>query len=95
MKHPTQIIKHPLITEKSTMLKDKSWYVFEVDRKANKKEIKEAVERLFGVKVNLVRTLIMPGKAVKRFGRVVGKTSPMKKAYVKLAEGSIEFFEGV
>ncbi len=95
MKHPTQIIKRPLITEKSTALKERGWYVFAVDRKANKKEIKQAVEKLFGVKVDKVGTLISPGKPIKRAGRLVGRTSAVKKAYVRLKEGSIEFFEGV
>ncbi|MCH8028467.1 MAG: 50S ribosomal protein L23 [Candidatus Dadabacteria bacterium] len=95
MKHPTHIIKQPLVTEKSTNLRENNCYVFSVDGKANKQEIKKAVENLFGVKVDKVRTLVTPGKSVKRFGRVVGRTSPCKKAYVKLKEGTIEFFEGV
>lgn len=95
MKHPTQIIRHPLVTEKSTYLRELNCYVFSVDGKANKVEIKKAIENLFDVKVEAVRTLIVPGKSVKRFGRVVGRTSPLKKAYVKLKEGTIEFFEGV
>lgn len=95
MKDPRNIIKHPIVTEKSTDLKDKSWYVFAVDKRANKREITNAVERIFGVKVEKVRTLISPGKVVKRFGREVGRGSPLKKAYVKLREGTIEFFEGV
>ncbi len=95
MKGPREIIKHPVITEKSSDLREADWYVFSVDRKANKKEIKEAIENIFKVKVDKVRTLTLPGKNVKRFGRVMGKTSPLKKAYVKLREGKIEFFEGV
>lgn len=95
MKEPRETIRRPLITEKSSLLKEGGWYVFSVDRKANKKEIKEAVEKLFKVKVDKVRTLILPGKKVKRFGRPVGQRSPLKKAYVKLKEGTIEFFEGV
>lgn len=95
MKDPRQLIKFPLITEKSTEVKDKNWYVFAVDRKANKSEIKNSVEKIFNVKVASVRTLVTPGKVVKRFGRDVGRRSAMKKAYVKLKEGSIELFEGV
>ncbi len=95
MKDPWNIIKHPIVTEKSTDLKDKSWYVFAVDKRANKREITNAVEKIFSVKVEKVRTLISPGKVVKRFGREVGKGSSLKKAYVKLREGTIEFFEGV
>lgn len=95
MKEPREVIKHPVITEKSSNLREADWYVFSVKRKANKKEIKEAIENIFKVKVDRVRTLTIPGKNVKRFGRVMGKSSPLKKAYVKLREGKIEFFEGV
>lgn len=95
MKESGEVIKRPLITEKSSGIKDVNWYVFAVDGKANKKEIKEAVEKAFKVKVDKVRTLVLPGKKVKRFGRIVGQRSPLKKAYVKLREGKIEFFEGV
>jgi large subunit ribosomal protein L23 len=93
---PYEILKRPLITEKSTIEKEKSnQLVFEVDRKANKVEIRRAVEQLFGVKVLGVRTLQMKGK-VKRFGRILGKRRSWKKAIVGLAEGEhVEFFEGV
>jgi len=93
---PYEILKRPLITEKSTIEKEKSnQLVFEVDRGANKVEIRRAVEQLFGVKVLGVRTLQMKGK-VKRFGRVLGKRRGWKKAIVALAEGEhVEFFEGV
>ncbi|HSG32336.1 MAG TPA: 50S ribosomal protein L23 [Thermodesulfobacteriota bacterium] len=95
MNHPTQVIKKPLITEKSSMVKEAGWYLFSVDKKSNKIEIKNAVEKLFKVKVDRVRTSISPGKTVKKYGRAIGKTSSVKKAYVKLKEGNIEFFEGV
>ena len=95
MKDIREIIKYPLVTEKSSDLKEKKWYVFAVDNRANKKEIVNAVEKIFRVKVEKVRTLIKHGKSVKRFGRRVGKRSPIKKAYVKLKEGVIEFYEGV
>ncbi|HEY7534600.1 MAG TPA: 50S ribosomal protein L23 [Thermodesulfobacteriota bacterium] len=95
MREPREIIKRPLITEKSSAIKDIGWYIFAVDGKANKKEIKDCVESLFKVKVDRVRTLILTGKSVKKFGRVSGKKSSLKKAYVKLKEGKIEFFEGV
>ncbi len=95
MNHPTEIIKKPLITEKSSMVKEQGWYLFSVDKRSNKIEIKNAVEKLFKVKVDKVRTSINPGRTVKRFGRPVGRTSSVKKAYVKLKEGDIEFFEGV
>lgn len=95
MKDPRDIVKAPLVTEKSTEVKEDNWYVFSVDRKSNKKEIKDSVEKVFNVKVDKVRTLVTPGKVVKRYGREVGKRSAVKKAYVKLKEGSIELFEGV
>ncbi len=92
-----EIIRRPLITEKSTRLKDdKGIVAFEVDRRANKIEIKKAVEAQFKVKVTEVRVLTMHGK-VRRQGRYVGRRPDWKKAYVRLAEGQkpIEFFEGV
>lgn len=95
MKNPRDIIKTPLVTEKSTDVKENNWYVFSVDRKSNKSEIKDSVEKIFGVKVDKVRTLITPGKVVRQYGRDVGKRSAVKKAYVKLKEGTIELFEGV
>jgi large subunit ribosomal protein L23 len=90
-----QIIDSPLITEKGTLLaEDSNQVLFRVPRQANKAEIREAVERLFDVKVVKVRTLNYLGKN-RRVGRVVGKRSDWKKAYVTLAEGqSIDFFEG-
>ncbi|NIP30699.1 MAG: 50S ribosomal protein L23 [Candidatus Dadabacteria bacterium] len=95
MKDPRSIIKLPVITEKSTDIREDNWYVFSVDRKSNKKEIKDSIEKVFGVKVDKVRTLVTPGKVVKRFGRPVGRRTSVKKAYVKLKEGEIELFEGV
>jgi len=91
-----QIIKRPLITEKSGLLKEKQNQVmFEVDRHANKKLIREAVEKLFKVKVLSVRTSTVTGK-VKRMGKGWGRRSDWKRAIVTLKEGSrIEFFEGV
>lgn len=92
-----EIIRRPLITEKSTLLKDdKGIVAFEVDRRANKIEIKKAVEAQFKVKVAEVRVANMHGK-VRRQGRFVGRQPDWKKAYVRLAPGEkpIEFFEGV
>jgi len=97
MKSYEQIIRRPVITEKSTRLKDSNKEVcFEVDPKANKTEIKKAVEHLFKVKVEKVRTLKKTGK-VRRVGRTQGKTRDWKKAYVTLQEGEkmIEYFEAV
>lgn len=92
MKPLHQIIKRPLITEKSNLLREAGQTVtFEVSKDANKIEIKQAVEKAFKVKVKDVRTMVTAGKA-KRVGRTVGKRSAVKKAYVTLAEGSIDFF---
>ena len=95
MRDPRTIIKLPHITEKSTDMKDNGWYVFTVDRKANKNEIKDSVEKIFDVKVDKVRTLLTTGKPVKKFGRAIGRRSSIKKAYIKLREGTIELFEGM
>jgi large subunit ribosomal protein L23 len=90
-----EVIKKPLVTEKTTLEKDAHNVVaFAVDRNANKIEIKAAVELLFkDVKVADVNTVNVAGKT-KRFGRNVGKRSNWKKAYVTLQEGSsVDFFE--
>ncbi|SDO02211.1 large subunit ribosomal protein L23 [Desulfonauticus submarinus] len=93
----TQVIIKPLLTEKSTLLKDRDNKVtFLVHPKANKYQIKSAVEELFGVRVERVNVVRKRPRALKRFGRVVGKKAGSKKAYVTLAPGDkIEFFEGV
>ena len=90
------IIRRPIVTEKTSDLNEfENKVVFEVDKKANKIEIAKAVEKLFNVRVLKVNTLIMPGK-VKNVGRVRGRTSSFKKAFVTLREGdSIDFYEGV
>jgi large subunit ribosomal protein L23 len=86
---PHNIIKSHLVTERSTALKEaNAEYVFEVDKKANKHAIKEAVEKAFSVKVERVRTMIMPGK-IKRMGRNEGKTSTWKKAIVRLKDKQV------
>ena len=81
------IIVAPIITEKSESLKANNVYVFKVLKKANKTQIKNAIEKAFNVKVVSVNTLNMTVKK-RRVGRYVGKTNAYKKAYVKLAEGS-------
>ena len=93
MKPLHQIIKKPLITEKSSLQKETSRQVaFEVALDSNKIEIKQAVEKAFDVKVENVNTVLVAGK-VKRVGRQFGKRSNRKKAYVTLAEGhNIDFF---
>lgn len=92
----SDVIKRPLITEKSNVLRGVSNSVqFAVDPRANKKEVREAVERHFKVKVLDVRTLNVAGKT-KRRGKTVGLRPGWKKAIVTLKEGDkIEFFEGV
>ncbi len=97
MKDPYKIILKPVITEKSTMLKEMNREVcFEVDPKANKSEIKKAAEQLFKVKVERVRIMNKRGKK-RRVGRNEGRKKDWKKAYLKLKEGEkmIEYFEAV
>jgi large subunit ribosomal protein L23 len=93
---PHEILKRPVITEKSTTQKEAhNQLTFEVDRRANKVEIRRAVEQVFKTKVVDVRTIQMKGKA-KRFGRTLGRRRNWKKAIVTLAQGErVEFFEGV
>ncbi len=92
----TDVIKRPLITEKATLLKETSNAVsFAVDPRANKNRIREAVEKMFRVKVLEVKTMNVAGKT-KRRGRTVGRRPGWKKAVVVLQQGhKIEFFEGV
>ena len=97
IKDPHKIIIRPVITEKTTQLKVTSGVIcFEVARRANKIEIKNAIELLFKTKVADVRTQMKTGK-VRRVGRNMGKTKDWKKAYVRLREGEkpIEYFEAV
>ncbi len=91
-----KVVKRILVTEKSTAARDASnKYFFEVDRKANKVEITNAIEKFFKVKVVEVRVMHVLGKK-KRMGRTIGQKSSWKKAVVTLAAGnSIEFAEGV
>jgi large subunit ribosomal protein L23 len=89
------IVRRPIVTEKSSLMKDTgNQYVFEVHRDANKIEIKQAVEKLFKVKVVSVRVVNMEGKE-KRLGRSMGKKPDWKKAVVKLSpKDKITIFEG-
>jgi large subunit ribosomal protein L23 len=93
---PRDILIMPLVSEKSTNLRaDHNKYVFRVDKRANKLQIKNAVEQLFKVKVQDVTTMIMYGRP-KRLGRYEGKRPDWKKAIVKLKKGeAIELFEAV
>ncbi len=93
--HLYEVLRRPLVTEKSTVLKEQSKYVFEVAMGANKKLVKEAVEAAFKVKVKHVNVVLMPGKSG-RWGRFAVKPTPWKKAMVTLEpDNKIEFFEGV
>lgn len=91
-----EIIRGPVVTEKTTLQKEVSNQVtLRVDRQANRLEIKDAVEKNFNTKVKQVRTIQVKGK-VKRRGRIIGKRKDWKKAIVTLMPGQrIDFFEGV
>lgn len=90
-----EILRRPLITEKSTTLQSQNKYAFEVARGANKRQIKEAVEKAFKVTVTTVNVLNVSAKR-RRAGRRVIVTSPWRKAIVTLKPGDkIGFFEGV
>jgi len=90
------IIRRPLITEKTSIQKEQSnQFTFEVDRRANRIEIKRAIEKIFKVNVAHIRTMQVKGKKKQR-GRIIGKRRDWKKAIVTLLPGErIEFFEGV
>ncbi len=95
MKEARDIIKRPVITENSADLMAEKKYTFEVNPKANKTEIKDAVELVFGVNVVKVNTYNLKGK-FKRMGRYGGYRADRKKAIVQLSEDSkeLDFFEG-
>jgi len=96
MKDPRDVLQLNLVTEKSLVLKEQdNAYVFRVNRRANKLQIREAVEKAFNVKVEKVRTMLVPGKP-KRMGRYAGRTGAWKKAVVTLKEGQqIADFENI
>ena len=88
-------LRNPVITEKATILRDANTYTFRVDARANKVQIRQAVESVFEVKVESVRTLTVRPKP-KRQGAHQGSTSSWKKAYVKLCSGeSIDLIENL
>ena len=91
-----EIIIRPLITEKTSIQKElNNQLTFEVDRRANRIEIKQAIESIFNVRVAAVKTMQVKGKTKQR-GRITGKRRDWKKAIVKLMPGErIDFFEGV
>jgi large subunit ribosomal protein L23 len=94
MRSVYDVIRRPIISEKSTALAEVgNRYAFEVAAQANKQEIRDAVQNLFKVQVRKVRTMVMPGK-LKRVGRFEVKRTNWKKALVTLAEGQkIDFFQ--
>jgi len=87
MSNYRDIIKAPIITEKSSALAANNVITFSVDTRANKTQIKQAIEKIFNVKVESVNTVNVKPKK-KRVGRYVGKTNKVNKAIVKLKEGS-------
>jgi len=96
----TEVLVKPIVTEKSNALSDKSrTYAFRVSRKANKIEIKKAVEDFYGVSVTVVRTVVVPGKHKSRFtkaGFISGVKPAFKKAYVTVAEGeTIDLYSNI
>ena len=92
-KNPRDVILAPVVSEKSYALLDEGKYTFLVDPRANKTEIKIAVEQIFEVKVDSVHTMNRPGKTRRtRFG--IGKRKDTKRAIVTLREGSIDIFGG-
>jgi len=93
--HLYEVLRRPLITEKSTVLQVQGKYAFEVAGEANKPQIKQAVEKAFKVEVTAVNVMTMPGKR-RRLGRRQLPAHPWKKAIVTLKSGDkIELFEGV
>ena len=95
MSEQREIIIKPIITEKATMLREGNKYVFRVDKKANKIQIRQAIESIFEVHVESVHTVSMPSKP-KRQGLFVGRRAAWKKAYVTVRAGeSIEVIENL
>ncbi|RED99494.1 50S ribosomal protein L23 [Marinoscillum furvescens] len=93
------VLIKPLVTEKASALNEHGKYGFVVDKKANKVQIKKEVEKVYGVTVESVRTMIQPGKSKSRYtksGVIDGNTPSYKKAIVQVAEGDIiDFYSGI
>lgn len=93
------ILKKPLVTEKVTALNEQGKYGFVVEKTANKIQIKQEIEKTYGVNVESVRTVIVGGKSKSRYTAnqiITGKTSSYKKAIVTLAKGEIiDFYSGI
>lgn len=95
MKNARDILVKPIVSERSVAQMEENKYTFKTDKRANKIEIKRAVEEVFNVNVVEVKTMIVKGK-VKRMGRYQGKTPDWKKAIVTLQAGDkIEMFDGM
>lgn len=93
-KDPRDIIVRPIVTEKSYRLEDEGKYVFEVAPSANKTEIKLAIEKIFGVKVDSVNTMNRKGKT-RRTRTGIGKRKDIKRAIVTVREGSIDLYGSI
>jgi large subunit ribosomal protein L23 len=93
------VLKKPLVTEKITALNEQGKYGFIVDKKSNKIEIKDAVEKMYGVNVKEVKTLVVAGKSKSRMTKskaITGRTASYKKAIITLAKGEvIDFYSGL
>lgn len=93
------VLKKPLVTEKASSQNENGVYGFVVDKNANKIEIKKAVEKMYGVTVEKVRTMVYAGKPKSRYTKtkvVTGRTSSYKKALVTVAKGEIiDFYSGI
>lgn len=93
------VLIKPLITEKASSMNDKGKYGFIVKRKANKVEIKKEIEKMYGVTVESVNTMIYQGRAKSRYTKariIKGRTSALKKAIVTVADGEvIDFYSGI
>jgi len=92
-----RVLKRPILTEKSDLQRDSNQYVFEVDRRANKHEVRAAVEKIFEVKVETVNTMIVKPKRRRMGRKQITTRAPWKRAVVTLATGERiqEFFEGI
>ena len=93
------VLIKPLVTEKVSSLNEHGKYGFVVDRKANKVQIKNEIEKTYGVTVESVNTMVQPGKMKRRYTKsriIEGKTPAYKKAIVQVAEGDIiDFYSGI
>lgn len=93
------VLIKPLVTEKASALNEEGKYGFVVDKKANKVQIKKAVEKAYGVSVESVKTMITPGKKRTRYTKtniISGRSSSFKKAIIKVADGEvIDFYSGI